>query len=131
MTSEEMRNQMQEDTSAVSPFDGKSAPVDGAGISAVDENIKTLRVYRKKSTFKDAATPYWYSATNSSGKSVICKFKCAIPDAIKDEAAFEIYDILGGSKVKTVEVKGETYENLTYYIESCKFRKVPAVALPI
>ena len=87
-----------------------------------------LTVYKKKSTFKGAGDEdFWYSATRSDGSSVICKFKCSIP---LDSLAFEIYDIVGTSKKKDVEVKGERYTNYTYYITDCKFQEIKGEPLP-
>lgn len=84
--------------------------------------IKTMRVYRKKSTFKGAtAEDFWYSATRSDGKSVNCVFKCEIPTT---SAAFDIAYIKGQMKTKEVDVKGETYTNITYYITSCEFYEI-------
>ena len=89
-----------------------------------------LRVYRKKSTFKGATeSDFWYSATRSDGCSVICKFKCQVPENIG--SAFEIYDIVGNMKRKEVNVKGEVYINYTYYINECKFAEIEGEPLPI
>lgn len=89
----------------------------------------TLRVYKKKSTFKGATeSDFWYSATREDGASVICKFKCPI---LSESAAFEISNIVGSFKKKEVTVKGETYINYTYYIDSCDFTEIPGEPLPI
>ena len=89
-----------------------------------------LRVYRKKSTFKGATdTDFWYSATRSDGNSVICKFKCEVPDDIG--SAFEIDNIVGTFKKKEVVVKGEKYINYTYYINTCDFHEIEGEPLPI
>lgn len=91
-----------------------------------------LRIYKKKSTFKGATDKdFWYSGTTSGGNSVICVFKCDIPDDFIDEKAFEIDNIMGGRKVKTVEKDGEVYENHTYYIDSCDFHKIDPEPLPV
>lgn len=88
-----------------------------------------LRVYKKKSTFKGATEEdFWYSATRSDGSSVICKFKCDIPT---DSMAFEISNIIGNFKKKEVEVKGESYINYTYYINSCDFHEIEGEELPL
>ena len=93
------------------------------------QKLQTMRVYRKKSTFKGATDQdFWYSATRSDGKSVNCIFKCPIPT---DSAAFEIAYIKGQVKTKTVEVKGEIYENLTYYITSCEFYEIEGEDLDV
>lgn len=88
-----------------------------------------LRVYKKKSTFKGATDEdFWYSATRSDGSSVICKFKC---DIETNSMAFEISNIIGNFKKKEVEVKGETYINYTYYINSCDFHEIEGEELPL
>ena len=88
-----------------------------------------LRVYEKQSTFKGAKdTDKWYSATRSDGNAVSVVFKCPIETESK---AFEIYDIKGNAKQKTVVKDGETYNNFTYYVQSCKFREIPAEDLMI
>ena len=88
-----------------------------------------LRVYKKKSTFKGATDEdFWYSATRSDGNSVICKFKCPIET---DSMAFEISDIVGNFKKQEVTVKGETYTNFTYYIQSCTFHEIEGEPLPL
>lgn len=88
-----------------------------------------LRVYKKKSTFKGATeNDFWYSATRSDGSSVICKFKCDIPT---DSMAFEVSNIIGSFKKKEVEVKGESYINYTYYINSCDFHEIEGEELPL
>ena len=93
---------------------------------------KVLRVYRKKSTFKGAGeNDFFYSATREDGNSVMCKFNCDIPESFKKLGAFEIFDIVGNAKSKTVIVKGETYTNFTYYINKCQFREIPSEALPV
>ena len=93
------------------------------------QKLQTMRVYRKKSTFKGAAPDdFWYSATRSDGKSVNCVFRCEIPT---QSAAFEIAYIKGQMKSKTVEVKGETYENITYYITSCEFYEIEGEDLEV
>ena len=96
-----------------------------------NKNEKTrLRVYRKKSTFKGATEgDFWYSATRSDGCSVICKFKCEVPENIG--SAFEIYNIVGNMKRKEVNVKGEVYINYTYYINECEFSEIEGEPLPI
>lgn len=94
--------------------------------------VTTLRVYRKKSTFKGATEEdFWYSATRSDGSSVICKFNCDIPEEFVKLGAFEISDIVGNAKLKEAVVKGETYKNYTYYIKSCKFNEIPVEDLPL
>lgn len=92
----------------------------------------SLKVYKKKSTFPGAKdTDFWYSATLSNGNSVICKFKCGIPDDINKLLAFEIANVVGTCKKKEVEVKGEKYTNYTYYITSCDFREIVGEELPL
>jgi len=88
-----------------------------------------MRVYRKKSTFKGATdTDFWYSGTRSDGHSVICNFKCEIPT---QSGAFEICNIVGNLKSKEATVKGETYTNYTYYIQSCDFSEIEGEDLPL
>lgn len=88
-----------------------------------------LRVYRKKCTFKGAAeNDFWYSATRSDGSSVSLKFKCPIET---DSAAFEITDVVGTMKMKTVISGGETYNNYTYYITQCTFLEIEGEPLPL
>lgn len=95
----------------------------------MQKNDSKLRVYRKKSTFKGATDKdFWYSATRSDGASVICKFKCDIPT---ESGAFEISNIVGNFKKSEVTVKGETYTNYTYYINSCDFSEIEGEELPI
>lgn len=97
-----------------------------------ENNVTTLRVYKKQSTFKGATeNDFWYSATRSNGDSVICKFNCDIPEDIQKLGAFEISNIVGNSKMKEVVVKGETYHNYTYYIKSCDFSEIPTESLPL
>lgn len=94
-----------------------------------DGTKTTMRVYRKKSTFKGATeTDFWYSATRSDGLSVICSFKCPIETT---SAAFEISNIVGNVKTKVETVKGIEYTNLTYYIQSCDFSEIEGEELPI
>ena len=93
---------------------------------------KVLRVYRKESEFKgEGADKYWYSATRSDGCSVRCKFNCPIPEEFQELGAFEISAIVGNAKMKEVVKKGETYQNYTYYIKSCKFSEIPTEDLPL
>lgn len=95
----------------------------------MEQEKTTMRVYRKKSVFKGATdTDFWYSATRADGNSVICKFKCPITT---DSPAFEISNIVGTSKRSEVTVKGETYINYTYYIQSCDFSEIPGEPLPL
>lgn len=98
--------------------------------SAEEKAVNTrLRVYRKKSTFKGATdTDFWYSATRNDGASVICKFKCPIES---ESGAFEIDNIVGNAKREEVVVKGTTYVNYTYYINSCDFHEIEGEPLPI
>lgn len=94
------------------------------------EQVKVaLRVYEKQSTFKGAKdTDKWYSATRSDGSSVSVVFKCPVETESK---AFEIFNIKGNAKQKTVVKDGETYNNFTYYVQSCNFREIPAEDLPL
>lgn len=92
----------------------------------------TLRVYKKKSTFKGATeNDFWYSATREDGNSVICKFNCEVPEEFEKLGAFEISKIIGNAKMKEVTYKGETYQNYTYYIKSCRFSEIPTESLPL
>lgn len=94
-----------------------------------NEEVKKLRVYRKKSTFKGATDEdFWYSATREDGCSVVCVFKC---DITTNSAAFDIAYIVGNAKKKEVTVKGETYTNYTYYIQSCEFYEIPGEDLDV
>ena len=101
-------------------------------VKMVGENkdgIATMKVYKKQSTFKGATDKdVWYSATRSDGKSVSCVFKCEVPT---DSKAFEIGNIKGNVKQKTVTVKGEEYTNLTYYINSCDFFEIAGEDLTV
>lgn len=100
-----------------------------ADVENVNPVSGRLRVYKKKSTFKGATEQdFWYSATRSDGSSVICKFKCDIEN---DSMAFEISNVVGNFKKKEVEVKGETYINYTYYINSCDFHEIEGEELPL
>lgn len=106
--------------------------VAGAETAESKKVATTLRVYRKKSTFKGAGeNDFWYSATRADGASVMCKFNCEIPEEIKILGAFEISDIVGNAKYKEVTIKGETFVNYTYYIRSCKFSEIPTESLPL
>ena len=90
---------------------------------------KKMRVYRKKCTFKGATEKdFWYSASRSDGSSVSLKFKCPIET---DSAAFEISDVVGTMKMKTVVSGGETYTNYTYYITQCTFSEIEGEPLPL
>lgn len=87
-----------------------------------------LTVYKKRSTFKGATDEdFWYSGTRSDGNSVICKFKCPVET---ESMAFNISNIIGTMKKKEVTVKGETYINYTYYINSCDFSEIEGEPLP-
>lgn len=91
--------------------------------------MSKLTVYKKKCTYKGAGeNDFYYSATRSDGNSVICKFKCPIET---ESAAFEISEVVGNLKKREVEVKGETYTNYTYYINSCKFSEIEGQPLPL
>lgn len=84
-----------------------------------------MKVYRKKSTFKGAKeNDYYYSGTTSNGKNVILKFNMNLPDGFKDASAFEVCDIMGTSKKKTVEKDDKTYTNYIYYVKDCKFKEI-------
>lgn len=98
---------------------------------AYEEGRKpALRVYRKESAFaKSGGNKYWYSATRSDGCSVNVKFDNDID--VPDLPAFEITDVVGTLKHKTVEKGGETYENYTYYVSSCACRKIEGDDLPL
>lgn len=88
-----------------------------------------LRVYRKKCNYKGAKDgEFWYSATRSDGSSVSCVFKCPIET---DSTAFEITDVVGTMKMKTVVSGGETYNNYTYYITQCTFNEIEGEPLPL
>lgn len=94
---------------------------------AVNENAKTnnsLKVYRK-----DGKWGYWYSATRSDGKSINVCFDKDLE--VPDLKAFEIRNVVGTLKQKTVTVKDETYENYTYYVSSCEFSKITGGELPL
>lgn len=89
----------------------------------------SLRVYRKKSTFKGAKdTDFWYSATRSDGNSVSVIFKCPIET---DSVAFEISNVVGTLKQKTVTKGEDTYTNFTYYVSSCDFNEIKGEPLPL
>lgn len=104
-------------------------PSTSAEAQAAIESGRFLTVYRKKSTFQNASDDdYWYSATNKDGNSIICKFKNKVPENLG--SAFIIFNIMGNSKRKEVEVKKETYINFTYYITSCCFSDIPSEELP-
>ena len=88
-----------------------------------------LKVYKKKSTFKGAKSDdVWYSATRSDGNSISVVFKC---DVETDSSAFEITDVVGTFKEKTVIKDNETYRNFTYYVTSCTFREIQGESLPL
>lgn len=107
---------------------GDIGAVSAVPVSAVSVS-NFMRVYRKKSTFKDATpTDFWYSGTRADGLSVICNFKC---DITTDSSAFEISNIIGNVKTKTEKVKGIEYTNLTYYIISCDFTEIEGEPLPL
>ena len=94
-----------------------------------NQSASKLRVYRKKSNFKDSRDgEFWYSATRSDGNSIILKFKGITPP---DSPAFEIGEVKGQLKSKEVVVKGETYINFTYYITECNFYDIEGVDLPL
>lgn len=95
---------------------------------------KRLRVYRKNSDAKivqNGGDKYWYSATRSDGSSVRCVFKGALREQVPDEAAFEIFNVVGNAKLKEVVKDGETYQNYTYYITSCEFDEIAGEELPL
>lgn len=118
-----MENKNLEKISAASPFDGDKVAENSNNVSV------SMRVYKKKSTFKGATdTDFWYSATRSDGSSVICVFKCPIKT---DSKAFEISNVIGNLKRREVVVKGETYVNYTYYINSCDFHEIEGEELPL
>lgn len=90
---------------------------------------QSLKVYKKKSTFKGAKdTDVWYSATRSDGNSISVVFKCPIET---DSQAFEISDVVGSMKQKEVIKDGETYKNFTYYVSSCTFSEIKGEPLPL
>lgn len=103
------------------------------------ETKQRMRVYRKKSNFKDSKEgDYWYSATRSDGNSVIVKFVgktnpdgTKTPIIVPDLPAFEIGKVKGQEKSKEVVVKGETYINFTYYITECEFYEIVGEELPL
>lgn len=89
----------------------------------------SLRVYKRKSTFKGAKdTDFWFSATRSDGNSVSVVFKCPIQT---ESMAFEISNVIGTLKQKEVVKDGETYKNFTYYITSCDFNEIVGEELPL
>lgn len=105
-------------------------------LSMNENDIKALRVYQKKSTFKGATEDdFWYSATLSSGESATIYFNDAMIDRMHDKIgyikAFEIYNIIGNRKLVKVEKDGETYNNYKYYISDCQFREIPGEELPL
>lgn len=93
-----------------------------------------LRVYRKNSDAKIIANggdKHWYSSTRSDGSSVRCVFKGALREQVPNEAAFDIYNVVGNSKLKEVVKDSETYQNYTYYITSCEFAEIEGIELPL
>lgn len=84
----------------------------------------SLRVYRK-----DGKWGYWYSATRSDGNSVNVCFDKDLQ--VPDLKAFEILNVVGTLKQKTVVKDNETYENYTYYVSKCDFRKIEGDVLPL
>lgn len=97
---------------------------------------KTLKVYEKKSTFKGASeSDVWYSATLSTGESVVIYFNDRLKDKMIDTVgnakAFEIYNCVGTMKKSTVEKNGETYINLKYYLTDCSFQEIQGKELPL
>lgn len=94
-----------------------------------EDGTPFLTVYKKKSTFKGATDEdFWYSGTLSNKQSVKCVFKCEVPTK---SMAFEISNVVGNMKDKTVVVKGETYTNSSYYISSCNFHEIKGEPLPL
>ena len=96
-------------------------------INEVKENVKArdyLRVYRKEGKWGD-----WYSATRSDGKSINVCFDSDL--SVPDLKAFEITNVVGTLKKKLVERNDEVYENYTYYVNSCEFRKIQGETMPL
>lgn len=85
---------------------------------------KGLKVYRKKGQWG-----YWYSATRSDGHSINVVFDKDLE--VPDLQAFEIFEVVGNLKEKTVEKGDVTYENYTYYVSKCRFEKIQGEELPL
>lgn len=93
------------------------------------QEVKKLRVYKHKSTFKGASdNDFWFTATRSDGSSIKCIFKCTITT---DSMAFEISKVKGSMSVKNKVEKGETFTNYTYYITSCVFSEIEGEELEL
>ena len=84
----------------------------------------SLKVYRK-----DGKWVYWYSATRSDGKHISVVFDKDLE--VPDLKAFEISKVVGTLKQRTVEQGGEVYENYTYYVSTCDFKKIVGEELPL
>lgn len=108
--------------------------LESAQTQNTESAVSRLRVYRKNSDAKIVANggdKYWYSATRSDGSSVRCVFKGELREQVPDEAAFEIFNVVGNAKLKEVVKDGETYQNYTYYITSCEFDEIAGEELPL
>lgn len=89
-----------------------------------NKSRNSLKVYRKEGKWG-----YWYSATRSDGKSINVCFDKDLE--VPDLKAFEIRNVVGALKQKTVIVKDETYENYTYFVSGCDFAKITGSELPL
>lgn len=101
-------------------------------LKVAGDAVPTLRVYRKKSTFKGATEKdFWYSATLSNGNSAILKFKKGL--AVPDLPAFEVSNVIGQDKSAPVkDDEGNViYDNHIYYITSCDFHEIKGEPLPL
>ena len=99
---------------------------------SAESAAKTLKVYRKKSTFKGATdTDFWYSATLSRGASVILKFDKRLK--VPDLPAFEISNVVGNAKHQPIndDDGNLVYDNYTYYVTSCDFTEIKGEPLPL
>ena len=94
------------------------------------EPASVLTVYQKDSKYKDenGNIKHWYSATLSDGRSCNVVFRCEVPTKSK---AFQIFNVVGQAKNKTVEKDGQTYNNVTYYVSTCEFQEIKGEPLPL
>lgn len=94
--------------------------------------VPSLKVYRKKSTFKGATDKdFWYSATLSNGASVILKFNASVK--VPDLPAFEVSNVVGNAKHTPVHDDDGNliYDNYIYYVSSCDFSEIKGETLPL
>lgn len=103
----------------------------GGEVVSITESAtaKSMKVYRKKATFKGAKeTDFYFSATRSDGIGVIIKFKCKV---LSESMAFEISDVIGTLKNTQNEKNGKIYNNFVYYVTSCTFSEIQGEPLPL